>query len=302
MAQAVRGAGSDIETRGRPALGTPALSLCEADCAKVVAESCRPPKDVGLPITNWSVSLLAEHLRQQGFDLSDSSVSRILCDASLQPHRQKMWMTSQDAEFRRKRDQVLRVYYRTPLDQHIVCLDEKPGIQILQRRHADIPMQPGQPVRREFEYIRHGTLCLMGGLDVRRGKLFGFLSQDHDASTFIDLLDLVDACYPSGRGHIVNDNLAMHDTPEVIEWFDEHPRWMQHFTPTHASWLNQIECAFSLVQRRLLARSSFSSIDEAVEAIYEHILWFNGRTEPFRWTYRPRSYKRNGGRISDGRH
>jgi hypothetical protein len=81
-----------------------------------------------------------------------------------------MWLTSQDDEFREKRDDVLKVYYETPSAEHIICLDEKTGIQALECLHPDIPMKPCQPVRREFEYIRHGTLCLMGAYDVRGGK------------------------------------------------------------------------------------------------------------------------------------
>ena len=81
-----------------------------------------------------------------------------------------MWLTSHDDEFRAKRDDVLRVYSQSPRDEHIVCVDEKTGMQALERRYADRPMAPGQPVRREFEYKRHGTLCWMGAFDVRRGE------------------------------------------------------------------------------------------------------------------------------------
>jgi hypothetical protein len=98
----------------------------------------------------------------------------------------------------------------------------------------------------------------MGALDVRRGKLFGFISEDHDALTFVDLLDVVAQCYPEGRGHIICDNLSAHDTDDVLDWFDDNPRWIRYFTPKHASWLNQIECAFSILDRRVLARGSFS--------------------------------------------
>jgi hypothetical protein len=127
-------------------------------------------------VTQWSAHFLGEHLRGQGLALSDTSVARILKHADLQPHRQQMWLTSQDDEFRAKRDDVLRVYYEAPRNEHIVCVDEKTGIQALERRYADIPMVAGQPLRREFEYRRHGTLCWMGAFDVRRGKPFGFTS------------------------------------------------------------------------------------------------------------------------------
>jgi transposase len=269
---------------------TPAFSLSEADAARIESEACRSPSDVGLPVTHWSASLLGEHLRGHGIDVGDRIVSRILHNADLQPHRQKMYLTSHDEEFRDKRDDVLRVYYQTPPDEHIVCVDEKTGIQALERRFADIPMQPGQPVRREFEYIRHGTLCWMGALDVRRGLPFGFASCEHNADTFIELLDLIDLVYPHGRGHIVMDNLAAHDTPDVNEWFDEHPRWTRHFTPKHASWLNQIECWFSILDRRVLRRGSFVSTDNLDEKITAYTLWHLQTDQPFHWSYRPKSW------------
>ena len=147
--------------------------------------------------------MLGDHVRSEGIAVSDRTVGRILKDADLQPHRQQMYLTSHDDEFREKRDDVLRVYYEAPRNEHIVCVDEKTGIQALERRYADLPMGPGQPMRREFEYIRHGTLCWMGAFDVRRGKPFGFTSHAHDSDTFIELLDVIDAVYPPGRGHII---------------------------------------------------------------------------------------------------
>jgi transposase len=302
MEEAVHPNQSARKAHGCPSLGTSAISLSETDCAKIVAEACRPPKDVGIPVRRWSESLLGGYLRQQGFVLSDSTVGRILRGAMLQPHRQTMWLTSQDEEFREKRDDVLHVYYDTPSDEHIICLDEKPGIQALERRHPDIPMEPGQPVRREFEYIRHGTLCLMGAYDVRTGKLFGFTDQHRGGDTFLDLLDCVDTCYPTGNGHLVMDNLTDHDTDEVNQWFDEHPRWTRHFTPKHASWLNQIEEAFSILQGRAISGGSWTHVDELRDDIYQYILWHNIAAKPSSWTYRPKSWAVNRASSSDGRH
>ncbi len=147
---------------GRPTIGTAALSLSAADAARIESHACKPPGDVGIPVTHWSAALLGTHVRAEGIETSDRTVGRILASADLQPHRQKMYLTSHDEDFRQKRDDVLHVYYDTPSDEHIVCLDEKTGMQALERKVADLPMEPGQPVRREFEYIRHGTLCLMG--------------------------------------------------------------------------------------------------------------------------------------------
>jgi hypothetical protein len=290
------------QTGGRPSLGAPARSLSETECARVVAEACRPPQDVGVPVTHWSCSLLGTHVRSLGIDMSDSSVGRILRAAPLQPHRQKMWLNSQDDEFREKRDDVLRVYYEAPADEHIICLDEKTGIQALERRYPDLPMTPGTPVRREFEYIRHGTLALMGAFDVRRGKLFGFVSEDHTAMTFVDLLDAVDICYPVGPGHLICDNLSAHDTDDVLDWLEAHPRWTRHFTPKHASWLNQIECMFGILDRRVLARGSFVSQDDLTQKLYAYMSWHNDTAQPFQWSYRPKSWgTSNPGSTSDGR-
>jgi transposase len=276
---------------GRPSLGTAAFSLSDADAARIESAACQPPKSVGIPVTHWSASLLGEHVRTTGIEVSDRSVGRILTQAALQPHRQKMYLTSHDDEFREKRDDVLRVYYDTPADEEIICLDEKTGMQALERKYADILMRPGKPVRREFEYVRHGTLCLMGAYDVRRRKLFGFVSEDHKSETFVDLLHTVDQCYPTSKGHLICDNLSAHDTDDVWDWLLDHPQWTLHFTPKHASWLNQIECAFSILSAKVLARGSFASLDELRNAVYEYLLWFNAQNKPpFNWTYRPQSW------------
>jgi transposase len=146
---------SGRDAGGRSACGAAACSLSDTVSAPIVAETCRRPEDVGVPVTRWSsASLLAEHLPSIGVPASESTVRRVLRNARLQPHRQKMRLHSQDDEFRRKRDAILRLYYETPADEHIICVDEKPGIQALERRYAEIPMKPGQCVRREFEYTR----------------------------------------------------------------------------------------------------------------------------------------------------
>jgi hypothetical protein len=138
-------------------------------------------------------------LRAASMPISDRTVGRILAHAALQPHRQRMW-TSHDEDFRQKRDDVLHVYYDTPPDEHVICVDEKTGMQALERRYPDLPMTPGSPVRREFEYVRHGTLSLMGAFDVR----LGFATERHNADEFITLLDAIDACYPdTGRRRVV---------------------------------------------------------------------------------------------------
>lgn len=244
-------------------------------------------------MTHWSAPLLVEHLPTVGVEMSESSVRRVLRGARLQPHRQKMWLHSQDEEFRTKRDALLHLYYDTPTDEHILCLDEKPGMQALERRYPDLPMVAGAPVKREFEYIRHGTVALMGAFDVRSGKAFGFLAERTGGEAFVELLDLAATAYPKGRGHIVCDNQSSHDTDDVLDWLEDHPRWTLHFTPKHGSWLNQVEQFFAILQRRVIARGSFRSKEDLAEKVTRYILWHNERGKPFRWSYRPSSWTTN---------
>jgi len=226
-----------------------------------------------------------------GVVLSANSVRRILAAATLQPHRQKMWLTSHDEDFRLRRDEILHVYYDTPPNEHVLCVDEKTQMQALERVSPDLPMTLGQPVRREWEYRRHGTLALHGAFDVRTGKVFGFVCEEHNEYTFLDLLNLIAELYPEGRGYIVMDNLSAHDTDEIDAWFEAHPRWTRHFTPRHASWLNQIECWYSLLQKQVLDRGSFTSKADLKDKILNYMLWYNDHAMPFEWTYRPKSWK-----------
>ena len=116
-------------------------------------------------------------------------------------------------------------------------------------------MQPGKPARREFEYRRHGVQALLAGLLVHSGKIIGDVYDRNSRLEFVDFLDRLDGQIPAGKEvHAILDNLQVHKTPEVNQWLAEHPRWSFHFTPTHASWLNQIELFFSILTRRLLRR------------------------------------------------
>lgn len=232
--------------------------------------------------------------------MSESSVRRVLRSARLQPHRQKMWLHSQDEDFRSKRDDILRLYYDTPADEHIICVDEKPGMQALERRYPDVPMKPGAPIKREFEYIRHGTLALMGALDARAGKAFGFLAEKTGGEPFVELLDQVASNYRHGNGHIVCDNQSSHDTDDVLDWLEDHPRWTIHFTPKHGSWLNQVEHFFSILQRRVLARGSFLSKQDLADKVTRYLLWHNQHARPHQWSYRPQSWTKHSAQTSGG--
>lgn len=157
-------------------------------------------------------------------------------------------------------------------------------------------------VRREYEYVRHGTQVLMGAYDVRTGKLFGFIEDRRGVEPFLALLDLMEECYPEGRGHIVCDNLLEHHHEDVEAWFEAHPRWKQHFTPKRSSWLNQIECAFSLLQRQVLRRGSFESCAALRDAVLTWMLWHNERAHPICWSYESSSGAMKPAHFSGQRH
>jgi transposase len=142
----------------------------------------------------------------------------------------------------------------------VVSIDEKTGVQAKQPIRKEIPLKPGEPARREFEYKRHGTVALLAALLVHTGEIKGSVYERNSRVEFLDFLELLEVEIPAGKQvHAILDNLQVHKTPEVCTWLEAHPRWQFHFTPTHASWLNQIELWFSILSRRLLKRGVFRS-------------------------------------------
>jgi transposase len=140
----------------------------------------------------------------------------------------------------------------------------------------------------------------MCALDARRGKAFGFLSECTGGEVFVELLDCVVAAYPKGKGHIVCDNQSAHDTDDVLDWLEEHPKWTIHFTPKHGSWLNQVEQFFSILQRRVITRGSFASKEQLADKVTRYILWHNQTAKPLRWSYRPQSWAKQSAQTSGG--
>lgn len=231
--------------------------------------------------TQWTVRSLAEAV-----GISKSRVHVILDDADLKPYQVRSWLTSLDPEFDTKQAQVCGLYLRPPKGAIVVSIDEKTSIQAKEPVRPTIPMAPGRPERREFEYKRHGTVALLAALLVHTGEVKGGVYARNSRVEFIDFLDRLDAEIPAGKKvHAILDNLQVHKTPEVREWLEEHPRWQFHFTPTHASWLNQIELFFSILSRRLLRRGIFTSKQDLKTQLLGFIERYNPTAKPFAWTY-----------------
>jgi transposase len=225
--------------------------------------------------------------RQRNFpEISARTVGRELDRADLQPHRQRMWLNSHDPRYDEKLADVVALYTDPPPGANVLCFDEKTSIQALERKHPDLPMRPGQPTCREFEYIRHGVTHLFGALDVKAGSVLGAFYQQRGRKEFVQFLDLLPPKYPRGTVHIILDNLNTHSGPEVEAWRRRHPRFVFHFTPFHASWLNQIENWFGRLTDKVLRRGSFTSLADLQAKILAFICYYNAHdARPINWTY-----------------
>jgi transposase/transposase-like protein len=172
-----------------------------------------------------------------------------------------------------------------PRNAVVFSVDEKPQIQALERT---APMLPGVPERRSFDYTRHGTTDLLAALNIANGKVISRLSAQHTAIDFRDFPGQIDHAVEPGLGvHVICDNLSTHKAPAVRKWLLAHPRFALHFTPTHSSWINQVERWFAEIQRRCLDRGVFCSLEEITTALQEWINLWNDSARPFKWTKTP---------------
>ena len=231
--------------------------------------------------THWTVRSLAEAV-----GIGKSQTHAILADADLKPHQVRSWLTSLDPDFDTKQADVCGLYLDPPEGAIVVSVDEKTSIQAREPIRKDVPMAPGEPARRQFEYKRHGTQALLAALLVHTGEVKGEVYDRNSRVEFCDFLTRLESEIPAGREvHAILDNLQVHKTPEVEQWLAAHPRWTFHFTPTHASWLNQIELFFSILSRRLLKRGAFSSKADLRAQLSAFIDRYNPTAKPFAWTY-----------------
>lgn len=229
--------------------------------------------------THWSTRLLAKKL-----GLSQSSVSRIWRAFGLKPHQSDTFVLSKDPQLVAKVRDIVGLYLSPPVNALVLCVDEKSQIQALSRSQPILPLQPGQLERRTPDYFRHGTTSLFAALDLATGKVIGQCFARHRSQEFRKFLDLVEASVPADlEVHLVLDNYATHKTELIQRWLLKRPRYHLHFTPTHASWLNQIERWFGLLTQRQIKRGSHPSVGSLVYAIEDFIETHNERPKPPRW-------------------
>lgn len=267
----------DLARPGRPKLYGP------EDRLRIIATvtSALPEAE-----SSWTHRLLAATLAEMA--ISASQVGRILAGLDLKPHRVRGWLTRPaDPAFFDKAADVCGLYLCAPPDSVVLSVDEKTGIGARSRKHPDTLEQPGRRARREFEYVRHGTVSIIAALNVHTGQVLTETITRNDSTTFITFLRLLDQSIPAHLTiHLVLDNGSSHTSKATRTWLAAHPRFQAHHTPKHASWLNQVEMFFSTLTRRLLRRGDFTSRQDLTDKIDKFVEYYDTHNaKPYRWTY-----------------
>lgn len=277
----------DEERSGRPATIGP-----ETRC-HVIQMACDEPDKLLTPFRDtWTQQALADALRlRTKTSISRSSVQRILSAEGLRPHKVRMWLHSPDPEFRSKVERICGLYCDLPDDAVVLCIDEKP-MQALERRFGTTRGGDAR-VRRDFEYRRRGVCHLLGAFDVRTGEVIGQVVQRRTGEAVVAFLEMIAQRYRGRRVIVIWDNLNIHHDGRHERWTRFNQRHGGRFefvhTPTHASWVNQIELWFSILERRVLRHGSFDHLGILRREVEAFIRYWNLREKkPFRWTFNGR--------------
>jgi transposase len=282
----------DLPRSGRPRV------ISEADRAAVVALACQLPAATGVPLSRWTGPELAAELLAQGLvsgPVSVSSLLRILAEDPVKPWQYQSWIFPRDPDFEAKARVILDLYqgfYQgEPLGpgDRILSFDAKPSIQARGRVHATLPAAPGRPARVEHEYVRHGALALLAGLDVHTGQVFASTPQTTGIVPFMDLAGQVMGRLEyknAPRVFVIVDNGSDHRGQAAADRLRKaHPNAVMIHTPVHASWLNQIEIFFSVIQKKVVSPNDFPSLEKLSETLLAFVDRYNRTAEPFSWKY-----------------
>ena len=260
---------ADEPRPGRP----PTYSREDRD--RVIALTLEPPSD---GTTHWSARRLGKRL-----GMSETTVWRIWQSVGLKPHRTETFKFSTDPELETKVRDVVGLYLAPPERAIVLSVDEKTQIQALDRTQPMLPLKPGQVERHTHDYKRNGTTSLFAAIDVATGHVTNTTRERHTGEDFLGFLRLIARTYPTGELHVILDNVSTHKTPAVRAWLERHPRITFHFTPTSASWMNQIETWFAILSRQAIRRGSFGSVKELIARIDLFTGNWNAGATPFAW-------------------
>lgn len=235
-----------------------------------------PPAGYG----RWTGGLIAAELG----DVHEQQVWRFLREQGIDLEASKSWCESDDAEFVAKAADVVGLYMAPPENAIVICVDEKPSIQALERAQGYLKLPNGRTLSgHSHDYKRHGTSTLFAALDLATGKVSAAHKNRRRRVEFLDFMNRVVADYPDKEIHVVLDNLSTHK-PKNDRWLKRHPNVRFHFTPTRASWLNQVEIWFSILAGKSLRGASFTSITQLRQHIDAFIEAYNADATPFVWT------------------
>jgi transposase len=245
------------------------------DRDRVMALAMGPPPE---GLTHWSVREVAKRT-----GMSPATVHRLFRERGLQPHRTETFEFSTDPALEAKVRDVVGLYLDPPDGAIVLSVDEKTQIQALDRTQPMLPMRPGQVERHTHDDERHGTTCLFAALEVGSGKVTTDHRVRHTGADFLTFMRQVARAYPRRQLHVVLDNVSTHKTDDVREWLAKHPRITFHFTPTSASWMNQVETWFGILTSGAIRRGSFGSVEELRAMIDAFTRQWNEGSSPFTW-------------------
>lgn len=249
----------------------------KVDSAEIVRRTTQtsPPA-----ATHWSTRSLA---REMG--VSDTAVWRAWQAHGLKPHRVRSFKVSRDPRFVEKLEDIVGLYMAPPEHALVLCCDEKSQVQALDRTQPGLPLKKGRAETMTHDYKRNGTTTLFAALNVLDGQVIGQCQQRHTHAEWLKFLKRIDRETSKDKTlHLIADNYATHKHPAVQDWLAKHPRFVMHFTPTSASWLNMVERFFRDITTERLRRGVFTSVPELVAAIDEYIAHHNTKPKPFIWT------------------
>jgi transposase len=268
-------AGGIAALTDEPRPGVPRKFGDDAIEAVVVKTLTEKPRDA----THWSTRDMAK-----ATGMSQPTISRIWKAFGLKPWATDNFKLSEDPFFIDKVRDVVGLYMNPPLHAAVICVDEKTGIQALDRTQPILPMRPGQAERQTHDYVRHGVTDLFAALDVATGKVITTTKRRHRAEEFKAFLSEIDKAVPQGLDvHVVLDNSSTHKTPAIHTWLLRHPRFHLHFTPTSSSWLNLVERWFAELTRKLLQRSAHRSVTSLEKDLKAWATSWNDDPRPFVW-------------------